>query len=197
MALSTAEVIAAWNNADPAAIHPSRSVAESVYWESGKFQAGSLSHVLPQGCSVLDFGCGDGRVALPLSDLGYRVTGVDSSPRMLAALNHRAPDIPTIEDDGSLLREKLSRPVAAALCLAVLIHHSYAAGGAIVTALTSVVRKGGLLVLNWPTSTDPGERTHWLGVTTWDAEQKNQLARGLGLEAVDTALPWSVYRKTN
>ncbi len=39
---------------------------------------------------TLEFGVGTGRIALPLAGLVGRVTGVDSSPEMLAALRERA-----------------------------------------------------------------------------------------------------------
>jgi SAM-dependent methyltransferase len=42
--------------------------------------------LLPPGGSVLDLGCGTGRLAEPLARLGHPVTGVDNEPEMLAAL---------------------------------------------------------------------------------------------------------------
>jgi SAM-dependent methyltransferase len=38
------------------------------------------------GASVLDLGCGPGRIAGPLADLGHPVTGVDDGSGMIAAL---------------------------------------------------------------------------------------------------------------
>ena len=46
-----------------------------------------LIHVhLPVAGTVLDLGCGTGRLAEPLAALGHPVTGVDNEPRMLAEL---------------------------------------------------------------------------------------------------------------
>lgn len=45
--------------------------------------------VAPPG-RIVDFGAGTGRVALPLADLGYRVTAVDPSPAMLSRLADKA-----------------------------------------------------------------------------------------------------------
>ena len=41
---------------------------------------------MPDGGSVLDLGCGAGRIAGPLLALGHAVTGIDDEPGMLAAL---------------------------------------------------------------------------------------------------------------
>jgi SAM-dependent methyltransferase len=39
---------------------------------------------IPAGASVLELGCGSGRVSTPLAELGHRVLGVDESAEMLA-----------------------------------------------------------------------------------------------------------------
>jgi len=46
---------------------------------------------VPAGASILELGCGTGRILRPLAALGHPVTGVDDSPDMLA----RVPDLPT------------------------------------------------------------------------------------------------------
>ncbi|WP_460786203.1 class I SAM-dependent methyltransferase, partial [Microbacterium tumbae] len=89
--MTAEDVIQAWDQADPAAIHPSRGVSEDAYWRSGKVQADMLATVIPDGAKVLDFGCGDGRVAIPMAALGYDVTAVVSSQNMLDRLSARAP----------------------------------------------------------------------------------------------------------
>lgn len=42
-----------------------------------------VEHFLPAGSSVLDLGCGNGRVAFALAARGYRVDGLDISPSMI------------------------------------------------------------------------------------------------------------------
>jgi SAM-dependent methyltransferase len=49
--------------------------------------------------SVLDAGCGTGRVAIELGRRGRAVTGVDLDPRMLEAARRKAPGISWVEGD--------------------------------------------------------------------------------------------------
>lgn len=49
--------------------------------------AGLIHALLPPGGTVLDLGCGTGRLAEPLARLGHPVTAVDNEPEMLAALD--------------------------------------------------------------------------------------------------------------
>lgn len=193
--MTAADVITAWDQADPAAIHPLRRVSEDAYWDSGKAQAGMLATVIPNGAKVMDFGCGDGRVAIPLAGLGYEVTAVDSSQRMLDRLTERAPELTTVQaaaDDiaGHLGRRRMD----AVYCLAVLIHHSYADCLDIIGKLRAATKVGGILVLDWAVSDQPGEADSWIGVTTWSKEQQADACAQIGLEPVDSELPWGVYR---
>ena len=47
---------------------------------------------LPPGSRVLDLGCGEGRLALPLAAAGFKVTGVDVSEAGIAKLQQIAAD---------------------------------------------------------------------------------------------------------
>lgn len=49
--------------------------------------------------SVIDAGCGTGRVGIELARRGVRVVGVDVDEDMLAAARRKAPDIPWIHGD--------------------------------------------------------------------------------------------------
>jgi len=49
--------------------------------------------------SVLDAGCGTGRVAIELARRGLDVVGVDLDPAMLATARAKAPTIPWVEGD--------------------------------------------------------------------------------------------------
>lgn len=49
--------------------------------------------------SVLDAGCGTGRVAVELARHGIEVVGADVDPSMLATARRNAPDLPWVESD--------------------------------------------------------------------------------------------------
>lgn len=193
--MTAADVIQAWDQADPAAIHPLRRVSEEAYWASGEAQASMLASVIPDGAKVMDFGCGDGRVAIPLAALGYEMTAVDSSQRMLDRLTEHAPDLTTVQADADGIATHLGRRrMDAAYALAVLIHHSYADCLHIIGKLRAATKLGGTLVLDWPVSETPGEADNWIGVTTWSPRQQAEACERIGLEPVDSDLPWGVYR---
>ncbi|WP_435597058.1 class I SAM-dependent methyltransferase [Streptomyces anulatus] len=192
----TAEsVIRAWDQADPTAIHPLRNVSEDAYWESGKGQADMLATVIPDGAKVLDFGCGDGRVAIPMANFGYEVIGVDASQNMLDRLAERDSDVTTVRADSDGIAGHLGRRrMDAVYSLAVLIHHSYQDCLHIITKLRAATKLGGILILDWPLSDTPSEADSWIGVTTWSREQQDEACAAIGLEPVDSDLPWGVYR---
>ncbi|MFJ3950309.1 class I SAM-dependent methyltransferase [Streptomyces libani] len=193
--MTAEDVIQAWDRADPEAIHPLRRVSEDAYWESGQAQADMLASVIPDGAKVLDFGCGDGRVAIPLAALGYEMTAVDASQRMLDRLAERAPDLTTVQAAADGIAGHLGRrKMDAVYTLAVLIHHSYADCLDIISALRAATKLGGTLVLDWPTSDQAAEADSWIGVTTWTREQQDDACARIGLEPIDSELPWGVYR---
>lgn len=193
--MNLSDVVAAWNVADSKSIHPTRTISEAAYWESGKTQAKQLAVVLKPRSVVVDFGCGDGRVAISMRQLGFQMIGVDSSSNMLQVLNVEDPDLQTIESDGHDLFDKLDgQRVDALYCLAVLIHHGYADGAQIVGQLRDIVRPGGLLILDWPVSDTPVERQTWTSVTTWSMSAQQDLTDRLGLTRVDRDVPWPVFQ---
>lgn len=68
-------------------IAPDGSPVELYRHLPERTQDAELIHgLLPESGSVLDLGCGTGRLAEPLARLGHRVTGIDNEPAMLASL---------------------------------------------------------------------------------------------------------------
>jgi len=77
-----------------------------------------VHQAVPQGASILELGCGTGRILRPLAALGHPVTGVDDSPDMLAY----SPDLPTVCSGIESLR--LDRQFDAVLLASTMINAS-------------------------------------------------------------------------
>ncbi|MGJ6962023.1 class I SAM-dependent methyltransferase [Streptosporangium sp. G11] len=73
-------------------------------------EARLCAELLPPGARVLDAGCGTGRVAIRLAELGYDCVGVDLDASMLDVARRAAPRLPWILADLSDLRD-LGDPV--------------------------------------------------------------------------------------
>jgi SAM-dependent methyltransferase len=56
-------------------------------------EAALVARLVPPGSRVLDAGCGTGRVAVRLHELGYVVVGVDFDEAMVAVARERAPEL--------------------------------------------------------------------------------------------------------
>lgn len=62
-------------------------------------EAAFAAALVPTGGRVLDAGCGTGRVAIRLAELGYDVTGVDLDASMLEVARDRAPGLRWVRAD--------------------------------------------------------------------------------------------------
>ena len=62
-------------------------------------EAAFCAALLSPGARVLDAGCGTGRVAIRLAELGFDVVGVDLDGSMLAVARERGPDLRWVEAD--------------------------------------------------------------------------------------------------
>ena len=69
--------------------------------------------VIPRPGAILDLCCGTGQIAKWLSDLGFRVVGVDGSSEMLAVARAKAPSVDYILADARQFR--VAEPCSAAL----------------------------------------------------------------------------------
>lgn len=76
------------------------AAGQDVHGEAA-FCAGLLPApaALPAPAKVLDAGCGTGRVAIRLAELGYRVVGVDVDSSMLAEARRAAPGLRWVSAD--------------------------------------------------------------------------------------------------
>ncbi|MFI5665038.1 class I SAM-dependent methyltransferase [Streptomyces sp. NPDC051684] len=120
---------------------------------SGKDVHGEASFcaaLVPAAARVLDAGCGTGRVAIRLAELGYDCVGIDLDASMLDVARERAPQLPWFRTD-------LAAFDPAALGIATDFDLVVAAGNVmpllapgteatVVEGLAATLRPGGLLV---------------------------------------------------
>ena len=112
-------------------------------------EAALCAALVPVGSRILDAGCGTGRVAIRLAELGYDCTGTDLDPSMLAVARERAPQLPWVEADLSTLDLLAGGdPAYDLVVLAGNVVPLAAAGTepAVVARVAAHLRPGGLLV---------------------------------------------------
>ena len=135
---------------------------------------------------VLDAGCGTGRVAVRLAELGYDVAGTDLDPTMLAEARRAAPDVPWLQADLATL--ELGLPP---FDLAVMAGNVVPLAGApavppMLVRLAAHLRPGGLLVagfgLDAPNLPD--------GVVPVPLADYDAAARAAGLELTERYATW-------
>jgi SAM-dependent methyltransferase len=125
--------------------------------------------------SVLDAGCGTGRVAIELSRRGRRVVGVDLDPSMLEVARRKAPHIPWIESDLAAADLSFGQPFdAVVLAGNVLIFVTRGTEGEVVSNLAGHLAPGGRLIAGYSLRPD--------GFSV-EAHDDLALQAGLALEA--------------
>ena len=136
-------------------------------------EADYVAALLPSG-SVLDAGCGTGRVAVELAARGYEVVGVDSDASMLDVA--RRHDLPWVLADLATL--DLGRTFDLIVCAGnVMVFLAPGTEAEVVRRLAAHLVPGGLLVSGW--------RTDRLAVATYDA-----WVAAAGLEPVVRHATW-------
>jgi SAM-dependent methyltransferase len=146
-------------------------------------EAGLVASLAPESASVLDAGCGTGRVAIELHRRGRTVVGVDIDEAMLEAARAKAPDLvwlcgdladPGLEFDGRTFD-------VIVMAGNVLIFVAPGTEGRVLQNAARWLRPGGLLVTGYSARPDGfGPRQH------------DTLAAGSGLVLQDR---WSTWGK--
>jgi SAM-dependent methyltransferase len=133
--------------------------------------------------SVLDAGCGTGRVAIELGRRGFDVVGIDTDPAMLAVARRKGPQIQWLEAD--LLDVDVGRSFdAVVLAGNVMIFVAPGTEGPVLSNMARHLESGGLLVAGF--STDAG-----LDLASYD-----RLAAAAGLELVERWGTWQRAAET-
>ena len=113
-------------------------------------EAAMVAGLVPPGARVLDAGCGTGRVAIRLAQLGYDCLGVDADASMLAQARRLAPELPWLLADLAAL-EAVGRELGIPFDLVVAAGNvvpllAAGTGKTVLAALAGRLRVGGLVV---------------------------------------------------
>ena len=128
--------------------------------------------------SVLDAGCGTGRVGRDLARRGIEVVGVDLDPAMLETARRRAPEVSWLLAD--LAHLELERRFDAIVMAGnVMIFLTSGTEAAVVANMAHHLAPGGVLIAGFQLS--PGR----LGLPTYD-----EFAKAAGLELVERFATW-------
>ncbi len=153
---------------------------------TGKDMHGEATFVKALGLrSVLDGGCGTGRVAIELARRGLEVVGVDADPGMLSAARAKAPELEWIRADLSDFTLPAGdgpgprRFDAVVLAGNVMIFVVPGSEGAVLERTAAHLHPGGLLVAGFQLVADR------LGLEHYD-----ELATAAGLTLVDRFATW-------
>lgn len=151
-------------------IHGEADLVEALLAESG-------------GISVLDAGCGTGRVAIELARRGYAVAGVDADDRMLETARAKAPGLTWMTADLAGI-DAVGEPLPATVDLVllagnVMIFLESGTEAQVLTRLAARLAPGGLLVAGF--SLQPDRLT---------LEGYDDVAAGAGLVPVARWATW-------
>jgi SAM-dependent methyltransferase len=136
--------------------------------------------------SVLDAGCGTGRVAIELSRRGYDVVGVDFDDGMLQEARRKAPDLTWLHGDLADPGLDLGGRTFDLVVMAgnVLIFVAPGTEGQVVENAARWLRPGGRLLTGYYIKPGPG---------AFGPGHLDELATGAGLALQDR---WSTWDKT-
>jgi SAM-dependent methyltransferase len=146
-------------------------------------EASYAASLVPPPARVLDAGCGTGRVAARLAELGYDCTGVDVDPSMLAVARREHPGLTWVLADLGALHEAVE-VVAGGYDLALAAGNviPLLAEGALQTTVAQLARalaRSGLLVCGF--GLDAAHLPPGCPVTPLSAYDRACEAAGLGL----------------
>ncbi len=116
--------------------------------------------------TILDLACGTGIPTIMLARRGYRLTGVDRSPEMLAALESKRGDLPIATIRADMREFEVPEPLAAAICLYDSMNYLLTEDDLVrcFRCVRAAVMTGGLFVFDM--NTIFGLAEHWGARTT-------------------------------
>lgn len=174
---------------------PAPTAAETIKaWDDAAWSDGWKLHVHPRydssddyerlrrlvgedrGQRILDFGCGGGRLMVPLAAEYRDVTGCDSSLGMLARL---PGDVPWFVWDGfTPIPDRFDVVIA----VNVLIHHSHHDAERIMEGVAGCLNPGGRFIFTLGVYDESREPESWCDVAIWTRDELAAAADWAGLE---------------
>lgn len=142
---------------------------------------------LDRGSVVVDLGCGAGEPATRMLAEHHRVIGVDASLVQLRLAQEAVPEAVLVQADMARLALRPGSVDAVASFYA-LGHVPSTLHSALITAIASWLRPGGLLLTSTPLTPGDGKAADWLGVPMFfggigaDATRRAVSAAGLEVE---------------
>ncbi|MER7539286.1 class I SAM-dependent methyltransferase [Streptomyces sp. NPDC097704] len=117
------------------------------YWNTNVARHAGILRAVPAGCGeALDVGCGDGLLARRLTGRARHVTGVDTSPDMIARARESAAGRPELTFlEGDFLTVDLPAEGYDFICSVTTVHHLDF--GSALTRMRELLRPGGALVV--------------------------------------------------
>lgn len=120
------------------------TVPADPYWNSNVARHSGVLRAVPDGCvEALDVGCGEGLLARKLMSRAKRVTGIDSSPEMIARAREQAGGPRFVE--GDFLTADLPAGHYDFVCSVTAIHHMEFEPA--LARMRDLLRPGGTLVV--------------------------------------------------
>lgn len=159
-------------------IHPSGNIDDEAYELSGFQAARKVLRVLPPPSflTILDFGCGDGRVLRHLAGRYHGALGFDTSPGMVTACQRNVP-VATVSNSLTALT---GEDVDAIFSFAVFIHHTHDSGKTMLKQLAHLFPNA-VLALQIPLYETAREPMNWTDVGVWTLPMLESAAEGAGL----------------
>lgn len=140
----------------------------------------------PSGYKILDVGCGNGNIAIPLAVMGFDVTGIDLSDASIKACVQAAQEVGVKASFLAGGIEAATDQYDAIICSEVLEHQSDPK--VLLTELKKKLRPGGVLLLSVPNGQSLEERSRrFLNHTRLGLFFKNKIKKVLGQGMVQSS----------
>jgi len=194
---------AGWDNAAKsenanAAIHPAGLKGEVQYKATGEGNAMEIINCIHRmgtlqelqyfsknplnKSTIIDIGCGNGRVTIPLTSHFNHIYGVDFSYAMLQQLPRDTNIFPVLSVDNWF---GLPESADYAFSISVFIHNTYESGVKLMQSISDNLKPGGLALLQIPVYEHARKPESWTGVGVWTSDALEHAAKVTGFEIIE------------